>query len=175
MVLSIYYGILEHTLNNAMNSVLETSKKLRKSKPSELQEIVALASKTFDTFYRPFLGDHNVDWYVGSGELKREIVKHANDLHVLLINNEIKGFAIYFDDFIHIMMIDEDAHRLGMGSFLMTAVEDQLFKNHNNIKLQSFVGNKIATSFYLKNGWKKGAVNNARKDVAMMYFEKEKS
>jgi len=158
-----------------MNSVLETSKKLRKSKPSELQEIVALANKTFDTFYRSFLGDHNVDWYVGSGELKREIVKHANDLHVLLINNEIKGFAIYFNDFIHIMMIDEDAHRLGMGSFLMTAVEDQLFKNHDNIKLQSFVGNKIATAFYLKNGWKKGEVNNSRKDVAMMYFEKERS
>ena len=175
MALSIKYDILEHTLFISMNSVLETSKKLRKSNPSELHEIVALANKTFDTFYRSFLGDYNVDWYVGSGELKREIVKHANDLYVLLINNEIKGFAIYFDDFIHIMMIDEDAHRLGMGSFLMTAVEGQLFKNHKNIKLQSFVGNKIATSFYLKNGWTKGEVNNARKDVAMMYFEKKRN
>ncbi len=158
-----------------MVSTLKTSKKLRKAKQSELNEIIELANNTFDTFYRPFLGDHNVNWYVGSGELGREIVKHANDLYVLLINEQIKGFAIYFDDFIHIMMIDKEAHRAGMGSFLLTAVENQLFKNHNQIKLQSFVGNEIATAFYLKNGWKKGTVNNSRKDVAMMYFEKSKA
>ena len=67
-----------------METIFTTSKKLRKAKPSELKKIIALANKTFDTFYRPFLGDSIVTWYVGSGELKREIVKHANDLYVLV-------------------------------------------------------------------------------------------
>lgn len=149
--------------------------KLRKARQTEINQIVKLANRTFDSFYRSFLGDHNVDWYVGSGELKREIVKHTNDLYVLTNNSEIKGFVIYFDDFIHIMMIDEEAHRAGMGSFILQEVEKELFKNHDSIKLQSFVGNDVATNFYLKNGWSKGEVNNARKDVAMMYFEKSKS
>ncbi|MBV1888093.1 MAG: GNAT family N-acetyltransferase, partial [Urechidicola sp.] len=135
-----------------MNTTLKTSKKLRKAKPAEVQEIVVLANRTFDNFYRPFLGDHNVNWYVNSGELKREIVKHANDLYVVLLNDEIKGFVIYFNDFIHFMMVDEEAHRSGMGSFMLTEVEKELFKNNDQIKLQSFVGNEIATNFYLKNG-----------------------
>ena len=148
--------------------------KLRKAKQPEISQIVKLANRTFDSFYRSFLGDHNVDWYVGSGELKREIVKHSNDLYVLTVKNEIKGFAIYFDDFIHIMMVDEEAHRAGMGSFILSEVENKLFENNDRIKLQSFVGNEVATNFYLKNGWEKGEVNNAHKDVAMMYFEKSK-
>lgn len=148
--------------------------KLRKAKQPELEQIVKLANRTFDSFYRSFLGDHNVDWYVGSGELKREIIKHTNDLYVLTYSNDIKGFAIYFDDFIHIMMVDEEAHRAGMGTFILKEVEHELFKNNDKIKLQSFVGNEVATNFYLKNGWSKGEVNNSRKDVAMMYFEKSK-
>ena len=120
-----------------MDTTLKISKKLRKAKSSEVKKIVALANKTFDHFYRPFLGDHNVDWYVNSGELKREIVKHSNDLYVMLFNNEIKGFVIYFNDFIHFMMIDEDAHRSGMGSYMLTEVENILFKNNDLIKLQS--------------------------------------
>ena len=168
------YIVNEPLFQIAMTSTINDTKKLRKAHRAELKNIVSLANKTFSTFYRPFLGDHNVDWYVNSGELKREIVKHANDLYVLEMNDDIKGYIIYFDDFIHIMMVDEDAHRAGMGSYMLTAVEKELFKKNDSIKLQSFANNDIATKFYLKNGWKKGQVNNAHNNVAMMYFEKSK-
>jgi len=158
-----------------MMTIDKISKKIRKARHSELDEIARIANKTFDSFYRSFLSDHNVNWYVNSGELKREIVKHANDLYVLLADNIITGFIIYFNDFIHIMMIDTNAHRSGMGSYLLNAVEEELFKDHDHIKLQSFAGNDIATNFYLKNGWTKGQLNNAQSDVAMMYFEKSKN
>ena len=158
----------------AMKTTLNTTKEIRKAKKAELDEIIQIANATFDSSYRPFLGDHNVNWYINNAELKREIVKHYNDLYVLTLNNVIAGFIIYFNNFIHIMMIDSKTHHAGLGTFLLNSVEQELFKNNDQIKLQSFVGNTIATNFYLKNGWTKGEVNNANKDVAMMYFEKSK-
>ena len=157
-----------------MNTTLETSKQIRKAKKSEIDAIVKIANNAFDTLYRPFLGDYNVNWYINNAELKKEIVKHFSDLHVLTLNDKIVGFIIYFENFIHIMMIDTKEHHSGLGSFFLNSVETILFEKYNTIKLQSFVGNTIATNFYLKNGWSKGEVNNANKQVAMMYFEKSK-
>lgn len=157
-----------------MNTTLKTSEQIRKAKRSEIDEIVQLAYSTFDNAYRPFLGDDNVNWYIKNSELKREILNHFSDLHVLSINEKIAGFIIYFENFIHIMMIDTSEHHSGLGTFLLKAAEKELFKTNESIKLQSFVGNTIATNFYLKNGWVKGEVNNANDKVAMMYFEKHK-
>ena len=158
----------------AMKTTLNTTKEIRKAKKAELDEIIQIGNVTFDRAFSPFLGDYNVNWYINNAELKREIVKHYNDLYVLTVDDTIAGFIIYFDDFIHIMMIDSKTHHAGLGTFLLNSVEQELFKKNDQIKLQSFVGNTIATNFYLKNGWTKGEVNNANKDVAMMYFEKSK-
>jgi hypothetical protein len=155
-----------------MNTTLTTSKQIRKAKRSEIEEIVQLAYGTFDKSYRPFLGDHNVDWYINNPELRKEILNHFSDLRVLILNDKIAGFIIYFENFIHIMMIDTSEHHSGLGSILLHAAEQELFKTNKSIKLQSFVGNTIATNFYLKNGWVKGEVNNANDKVSMMYFEK---
>lgn len=157
-----------------MDNVTNTSKKIRKAKKRELNTIIELANKTFDASYRSFLGDDNVDWYINTSELKKEIVIHLEDLYVLTLDEKIVGFIIYFNDFIHIMMIDTSVHHAGLGSYLLHAVEKELFKTNDRIRLQSFVGNKVATKFYLKNGWSKGEIGNADKEVAMMYFEKEK-
>jgi len=155
-----------------MNATLTTSKEIRKARRSEIEEIVQLAYSTFDKAYRPFLGDHNVDWYINNSELRKEILNHFSDLRLLIVNDKIAGFIIYFENFIHIMMIDTSEHHGGLGSYLLKAAEKELFKTNKHIKLQSFVGNTIATNFYLKNGWVKGEVNNANDKVAMMYFEK---
>ena len=80
-------------------SHLQNSMKLRKGKNRELDQVVALAKRTFNKSYRPFLGDHNIDWYINSGEYKREIAKQFNDLYVLDIDGTIAGFIIYFEDF----------------------------------------------------------------------------
>lgn len=153
----------------------ENLKQIRKAKKSELDEIVLLANKTFEASYRSFLGDHNVDWYINNSELKKELVVHFDDLHVLTLDEKIVGYIIYFDNFIHIMMIDSSEHNAGLGSYLLNEVEERIFKSYDSVKLQSFVGNQVATNFYLKNGWTKGKVNNANKDVAMVYFEKQKA
>lgn len=152
----------------------ENVKQIRKAKRSEFDEIVQLANKTFEASYRSFLGDHNLDWYIKNSELKKELVNHFDDLHVLSLGEKIVGYIIYFDNFIHIMMIDTTEHNAGLGSYLLNTVETRIFESHDSIKLQSFVGNEVATSFYLKNGWTKGKVINANKDVAMVYFEKFK-
>lgn len=157
-----------------MNATLTTSRQIRKAKRSEIDEIVQLAYSTFDKSYRPFLGDHNVNWYINNAELRKEILNHFSDLRVLSVNDKIVGFIIYFENFIHIMMIDTSEHHTGLGSFMLTSAEKELFKTNEHIKLQSFVGNTIATNFYLKNGWVKGEVNAANNKVAMMYFEKSK-
>ncbi|QBY05991.1 GNAT family N-acetyltransferase [Thalassotalea sp. HSM 43] len=127
---------------------------IRKAVIGDLREIQSIARRTIDKCYRSFLGDGGVDWYINSGESDKELEKHLSNSFVLEQDTQLLGFSIVFDNFIHLMMIDEKFHRSGLGKLLLTFSEAELTRSGNSIiKLETFEGNTQAINFYLKNNW----------------------
>ncbi len=147
----------------------------RKAQPDDLSIMQDIARRTIDGSYRSFLGDEGVDSFISSGESDRELQKHIENCDVALREDAIVGFAIYFDDLIHLMMIDIRLHRNGIGSLLLAHTESQLFaRGHKTIRLETFEGNHQAINFYVMNGW---IVTMKSKDevygFVRVYFEKQ--
>ena len=116
-----------------------------------MQEI---ARRTIDKCYRSFLGDEGVDWFINSGESDKELQRHLDNCDLVIKNNTVVGFSIYFKDLIHLMMVDVAMQRNGIGSKLLTHSGQQLFARGNAIiRLETFEGNHQAINFYVKNGW----------------------
>ncbi len=127
---------------------------IRKAQADDLPSMQDIARRTIDKCYRSFLGDEGVDWFINSGESDRVLQQHIENCDVLLIENAVVAFAIYFKDLIHLMMVDVCLHRTGIGSRLLAHSEIQLFARGNTtIRLETFEGNHQAINFYVKNGW----------------------
>ncbi len=82
---------------------------------------------------------------------------------MLLQGGSLAAFAIYFDDLIHLVMVDVDLHRSGIGSRLLAHCEEQLLAWGNTaIRLETFEGNQQAIEFYSKNRW---VITDRQKDA----------
>ncbi len=126
----------------------------RKAQPGDLSTIQDIARRTIDRSYRSFLGDEAVDSFIDSGESDQELQQHIDNCDVAMREDALVGFAIYFNDLIHLMMVDVRLHRTGIGSQLLAHTEIQLFgRGHKTVRLETFEGNHQAINFYLKNGW----------------------
>lgn len=127
---------------------------IRKAQIDDLPIIQKIARHTIDKSYRSFLGDEDVDWFINSEESDKELEKHLEHCDVLLIGGEIAAFTIYFDNLIHLMMVDFNMHRKGIGLKLLAHSESQLIAQGNaTIRLETFEGNQQGINFYKKNGW----------------------
>lgn len=127
---------------------------IRRAVESDLPAMQEVARRTIDRCYRAFLGDEGVDWFINSGESDEELRRGLDNCDVILLDEIIVGFTIYFNDLIHLMMVDVDLHRSGLGSKLLSHAEKQLADAGNTtMRLETFEGNQQAISFYLKNGW----------------------
>jgi ribosomal protein S18 acetylase RimI-like enzyme len=149
---------------------------IRKAELNDLPMIQEIARRTIDKCYRPFLGDDGVDWFINGGESDKELEKHIDNCRVLLHDTYIRGFSIFFDDLIHLMMVDVNFHRKGLGKQLLAYSENELFESGNTIlRLETFEGNHQAISFYKNNGWNE---TKRKKDEEFefirVYFEKHK-
>lgn len=126
---------------------------IRAANAADLPIIQSIARRTIDKCYRSFLEDEGVDGFINSGESDRELQNHIDSCDVLLRERVPVAFAIYFDDLIHLMMVDVDLHRQGIGSHLLAHCEKQLFdRGHAKIRLETFEGNNQAINFYKSNG-----------------------
>ncbi len=135
--------------------------------------IQAIARRTIDARYRSFLGDEGVDWFISSGESDRELKTHFDNLHVMTGGGEILGFSIFFEDLIHLRMVDTSRHREGLGTSLLTYVEKSLAKSRDVIRLETFEGNEQAINFYRKNGWAETRrEEDAEHGFVRVFFEK---
>lgn len=128
-------------------------KKLRKATEADLPTIQEIARRTIDACHRSFLGDEAVDWFITSGESDKVFEQYLDNCDVLTDDDTIVAFTIYFSDLIHMMMVDVDLHRQGIGSELLALNEQKLFEKHDKLRLETFEGNEQAVNFYLKNGW----------------------
>ncbi len=148
---------------------------IRKAQTTELPKMQEIARRTIDKCYRSFLGDEGVDWFINTGESDRELEKYIENCDVLLKDDNIIAFSIYFEDLIHLMMVDVSLHCTGFGSMLLVHCENQLFeRGYSTIRLETFEGNDQAINFYKKNGW---TLTKRQKDedfgFIRVFFEKK--
>lgn len=127
---------------------------IRTATKEDLPIIQAIARNTIDKCYRPFLGDEGVDWFINSGESDKELESNIANCDIMLKGNVIVAFTIYFDELIHLMMVDVNQHRKGLGAELLVHTEKMLFERGcQKIRLETFEGNIQAINFYNKNSW----------------------
>lgn len=148
---------------------------IRTALASDLPKMKSIARRTIDRCYRSFLGNEGVDWFINSGKSERELESNLENCDVLLSEDEIYAFTIYFNDLIHLMMVDVNLHRSGLGTILLSHSEKQLFALGNTtIHLETFEGNQQAINFYLKNGWIiTGKEKDKEHDFIRVFFEKK--
>ncbi len=118
--------------------------------------------------------DEGVDWFITSGESDKELENNLSNCDVLLRNGAIVAFTIYFDNLIHLMMVDISLQRIGVGAQLLTHTEQKLFSaGHSVIRLETFEGNMQAIGFYLKNGWVEvDRQKDTEHNIVRVFFEK---
>ena len=134
---------------------MDDSAPLRPARPEDLPHLQDLAHRTIDASYRPFLGDEAVEGFLGSGASDAHIAGHLDrgGVHVLERGGRILGLVILEGETLDLIMVDVDRHREGLGSILLRGAEELLLAEHEQIRLETFVGNESALAFYLACGW----------------------
>lgn len=127
---------------------------VRRADMAELPTIQSAAREIISARYPVFLGEDVVNAFLESGQSDQEFVTNRNNIHVLLDDDELCGFSICFDDFIHLMMIRLEHQRKGYGSILLNWCETSIREQGYGIgRLETFAANVQAVEFYRKNGW----------------------
>ncbi len=126
---------------------------IRKATKSDIEVLKDLSKKTINANYRPFLGDEPVAAFVDSGAVDQYVDENIESCSVILSEGNVAGYAVTKDNLIDLMMIDDDFHRHGLGTKLLEYCEEMLFKNYDELILESFEENHKANDFYKKNGW----------------------
>ncbi|MGI9570134.1 MAG: GNAT family N-acetyltransferase [Desulfobulbia bacterium] len=146
----------------------------RKANHEDLRIIQEIARDTIDKSYRSFLGDELVEWFLSSGESDKELEYQLDNCDVLILDSSIAAFTIYFEDLIHLMMVDVHLHRNGLGSKLLAHTETQLFNDGNTvIRVETFDGNQQAINFFKKNKWSITRMEEDKENgFVRVFFEK---
>jgi len=72
---------------------------IRQISNEDLRIIQDKAKRVIRECYNIFLSKEAIDWFINSGESDNEFVKHFDNCKVLVLNNRIMGFTIFFDIF----------------------------------------------------------------------------
>ena len=96
---------------------------IRKALASDLGALVDLSRRTISASYRAFLGDVAVDAFLASGAADRYVQENIGRCSVVLLEGEVVGYAVCQDNAIDLVMIDQAAHRQGLGTALLARCE----------------------------------------------------
>lgn len=145
----------------------------RKAVPEDAGTLKEIAKRVIRHNYAPFLGAEATSAFVDGGLSDREVDDGLDHCAVMLCGRDIIGFAVVKDDLLHLIMVDVPFQRKGFGGKLLKHAEDEMFRRHAVIRLQSFEENTGTVRFYLRNGWR--VVREERvegMDKTMLVFEK---
>ncbi|MEX0320113.1 MAG: N-acetyltransferase family protein [Ruegeria sp.] len=127
---------------------------ISRATPEDIAPVQAIARETLRRTASVFLGEETVAALIESGQTDDEISDHLSNLYVARAEGRIVGFAIFWEGFLHLMMVEISLHRSGVGTAILHWVEAQMrAAGHDRGHLQTFVGNAQAIGFYLRNGW----------------------
>ncbi|NLU70506.1 GNAT family N-acetyltransferase [Streptomyces sp. HNM0574] len=129
---------------------------VRPAHAGDLAALQELARRTIDACYRPFLGDENVDGFIGSGASDEHLAHHLGQGHVhcLEADGAVAGLTVLDGPTVDLVMTDVRHHRRGLGTVLLARAEELLFARYEEIRLDSFTGNTAAFAFYEARGWR---------------------
>jgi len=126
---------------------------IRAATKSDVDVLVQLSIQTIRASYTSFLGKERVDGFIGSGEIDQYVRNNLHCCCVIEVDRSTVGYCIPKGRVIDLMMIDHRYHRQGFGSKLLLYAEQELFKDHDEIVLESFEPNHVANAFYRHHGW----------------------
>ena len=126
---------------------------IRQASPADTEVLIALSRHTIRASYPPFLGQEAVEAFIGCGAADHYVADHIEDGTVLLIEDEIVGYAVCKGQLIDLILIDPRWQRCGLGTRLLQHCEAVLFQYYDTLTLESFADNHIANNFYRKHGW----------------------
>ncbi|MDM8536309.1 ribosome small subunit-dependent GTPase A [Desulfobacterales bacterium HSG17] len=148
---------------------------IQKTIIKDLRTLKKLTKNVISNQYTTFLKANDVGTYLNSGASDREIDKGWRKGWTIRIDGRICGYSLCHKSMIHVMMIDPDWQRKGLGTALMQHCQTELLQNYDEINLECFKENQSACDFYQKNGW---AIREIRKDHATglhrIFFHKQK-
>ncbi|MGW2207632.1 N-acetyltransferase family protein [Streptomyces sp. NPDC001774] len=128
---------------------------LRPALEEDLAVLQELARRTIDARYRSFLGDEGVDWFINSGASDDHLKSHFLKGHLFCLeaSGELVGLLAIHGATIDLLMIAVDRQGQGLGRSLLSQAEQFLFATHEEIRLETFAGNRTAVAFYEACGW----------------------
>ena len=126
---------------------------IRAATESDVDVLVQLSIQTIRASYTSFLGQDGVDGFIGSGEVDQYVRDNLHCCWVIEVDGATVGYCVPKGHAIDLMMVDHRYHRRGFGSELLLYAEQALFKDHDEIVLESFEPNHVANAFYRHHGW----------------------
>ena len=129
------------------------SSMIRAATESDVDVLIHLSIQTIRASYTSFLGQDRVDGFIGSGEVNQYVRDNLHRCCVIEVDGATVGYCVPKGHVIDLMMVDHRYHRRGFGSELLLHAEQALFKDHDEIVLESFEPNDVANAFYRHHGW----------------------
>lgn len=148
----------------------------RQATKTDAPALKEIAQRVIRTNYVSFLGIDATTAFIESGMSDQEIEAGLDHCTLVVLEEQILGFAITHEEVLHVIMIDVPFQHAGYGAALLSHIEAKLFSHYNSIRLQTFEGNALSVQFYEKQGW----VIRQREEVpewnqTMLQFEKVKN
>lgn len=126
---------------------------IRPAIEADIDIMTALSYRTIRQKYPPVIGEKTVEGYIASGAVPAYYRDRLAFTRIAELDGKPVGAVAIKDNEIHLMMVDVDLHRSGIGEALLRDGEAQLFARFDRIELESFRDNLQAVNFYRKHGW----------------------
>ena len=128
---------------------------IRKGRRADAPDLIELSARTLRSCYSPFLGQQSVEAWIAD-KLADYVREHVEDARLACRGETIFGFCVVKVTLLDLLLVDVHEHGRGIGTALLSHVEENLFQQYKEIHLESFVSNVRANRFYLGHGWIKG-------------------
>ena len=139
----------------------------------DLPIIFKLSKEIILNNYNKFLNINIIENYISSKQYVKDIVKDIENCIVMKYGNKIIGFSTISENRINIIMIEVKYQNKKHGTHFLKYLENNLFKEYDELNLESFKDNKIANSFYEKNGWEKNGESEMNGIILNKYKKKK--
>lgn len=148
---------------------------IRPGRETDVPELLEICARTLRARYTPFLGSTKVEGWIAN-EMDGFFHDHADDVWVATDGDSMCGCCIVTGHLLAFLLVDVGEQRRGIGTLLTRHAEDRVFRDHDEIRLESFVDNHRANAFYERCEWIRGGRHlDAKSGVDVWKFSKTRA